>query len=187
MSILSRIIAGALLAAALTLGMQGPTAPRARAEHPEFTPICGPLVSPLGGSIEWDPPTLQKLQEELLIESARYDPEARRFRWVMRTKRAFPGGLAEAEEELGKVLKAAYKDKLFCAYFYDAEGRKVGIGQVFFLFGERRPDNTFSVFADLNLSNADLVASRAIITLCDRPPPFKAEEPGKEPGKNGKP
>jgi hypothetical protein len=179
MSILSRTVAGVLLAAALTLGVQGLTAPRARAEYPEFTPICGPLVSPLGGNIQWDPPTLQKLQEELTIESARYAPEGRRFSWVMRTKRTFPGELAEAEKELGKVLQAAYKDKLFCAYFYDPEGRKVGIGQLFFLFGERRPDNTFSVFADLNLINADLVASRAIITLCDRPPPFKGEEPSK--------
>jgi hypothetical protein len=180
------MIAGALLAAALTVGVQGLTAPRACAYHPEFTPICGPLVSPLGGNIQWDPPALQKLQEELIIESARYAPEDRRFRWVLRTKRAFPGELAEAEKALAKALQDAYKGKIFCAYYYDPEGRKVGEGQLFFLFGERRPDNTFSVFADLNLINADLIASRAVITLCERLPPLKGEEPGKEPVKNGK-
>jgi hypothetical protein len=185
MSTVNRTTAGLLLAAALTLAVQGPLAPRAGAEHPEFTPICGPLVSPLGGSIQWDPPTLKKLQEELIIESAGYSPEGRRFSWVMRTKKAIPGDLGEAEKELGKAFRVAYKDKLFCAFFYDAEGRKVGIGQLFFLFGERRPDNTFSVFADLNLQNADLIASRAVITLCDRPPSFKADE--KEGGKSEKP
>src|SRR5262249_60386738 len=88
-------------------------------------------------------------------------------------------------KELGKAFSAAFKGKVFCAFFYDAEGRKVGIGQLFFVFGERRPDNTFSVFADLNLQNADLVATRAVITLCSPPPPLKTDE--KEGGKGEKP
>jgi hypothetical protein len=187
MTTVSRTVAGVLLAAALALGVQGLTAPRAGAGHPEFTPICGPPVSPLGGNIQWDPPTLQKLQEELIIESARYDPEGRRFTWVMRTKRAFPGELAEAELELGKTLRAALKDKLFTAFFYDTEGRKMGEGPVFFTFGERRPDNTFSIFADLNLQNADLIATRAVITLRERPQLPKLDEGAKEPGKGEKP
>ncbi len=168
MSIVSRTIAAALLAAALVLGVQQGTAPRACAHGPEFTPICGPFVSPLGGNIQWDPTTLRRLQEEFIIEGAAYSPENHRFTWVLRTRQSFSGTPEEAERKLADSIRATYKDMGFCVYFYNDEGRKVGIGEVFITTGERRPDNTFTLFADINLANADLIATRALVTLCER-------------------
>ncbi len=210
MSILSRSVAAVLLAGALALGTGRLTPSGARADFPEFapglpefaphapefaphppefTPLCGPFVSPLGSNVQWDGPAARKLQEEFVVESARYVPEERRFSWTLRTRRSFPGELAEAEKKLGETLATAWKDTGFSAYFYDGQGRKVGIGEIFFQIGERRLDNTFSVFADLNLHNADLIATRAIIVLSERPrlpePPTKDGKDGKN-GKEGK-
>jgi hypothetical protein len=186
MSIVSRCIAAVLLAAALALAGQELTAPRACAHGPEFTPVCGPFVSPLGGNIQWDPKSLQKLQEEFIIESGAYSPENRRFTWVLRTRRSFPGTPEEAEKKLAEVIQATYKDTGFCVYFYNHEGRKVGVGEVFITTGERRPDNTFVLFADVNLVNADLVATRALVTLCERPKEEEKEKDKKKDEKDGK-
>jgi hypothetical protein len=179
MSIMSRSIAAVLLVAALALGGQELAAPRACADCPEFTPACGPFVSPLGGNIQWDPTTLQKLQEEFVIESSAYSPENRRYTWVLRTRRSFPGTHEEAEKKLGEVVLATYgKDIGWCVYFYNDEGRKVGVGEIFITTGERRPDNTFVLFADLSLLNADLIATRGLVTLCEQKP-YQWEEEGK--------
>lgn len=186
MLIVSRSVAAVLLAAALALGVQGLFAPRASADGPEFTPICGPFLSPLGGNIQWGPGALQKVQQEFVIESARYVPEEHRYSWVLRTRKAFPGGLADAEAQFAEMKATLLDKRALCAYFYDGEGRKVGEGRIFLVPGERRPDNTFSVFADLTLLNADLVATRAVITLCI-PPPSRLEDKknGKEGDKEG--
>jgi hypothetical protein len=194
MSIVSRSLAALLLVAALALGTHELTVPRARAHGPEFTPLCGPFVSPVGSNIQWDPKTYQKIQEEFIFESAAYSPENRRFTWVLRTRRSFPGTPEEAEKKLAEVIQATYaKDKKtdigWCVYFYNHEGRKVGVGEIFFLTGERRPDNTFTIFADLSLLNADLIATRAVVTICERPKEEEEKEKkeeGKDKKKNGK-
>ena len=179
MSIVNRSIAAVLLAAAVLLGMQGLRMPLAGAQHPEFTPICGPFASPLSDSIQWGPFASQKLQQVLTIEGGRYIPETRSFSWNMRTNEPFPGELEEAEKKLIDSLRMTFKDKIFCALFYDAEGHKMGRGVVSLVIGERRPDGRFSVFGDLNLHNADLVSTRALITLCERPK-LELPEPEKE-------
>jgi hypothetical protein len=169
MSIVSRSLAALLLLAALGVGVHGLVGPRARADGPEFTRLCGPDVSPLGSNIQWDPAAYERLLKDFVVEATRYSPEDHRFTWTLRTRRSFPGALGKAETELAKVLQALIEDGLFGAYFYDAEGRKVGFGELFILPGERRPDNTFVVFADLNLYNADLIATRAVITQIGLP------------------
>jgi hypothetical protein len=180
----SRSIAAALLAAALTLGLRGRLAPRARADGPEFTPLCGPFVSPVGENVQWGPGALQKLQEEFVIESGRYIPEEHRYTWVLRSQHAFPGNLEDAEKLLEKRMDASMNKKAFCAFFYDPTGRKMGTGVVYLLIGERRPDNSFTVFADLSVLNVDLVATRAVITLGTCVPPMP-QFPDKEGAKNG--
>jgi hypothetical protein len=182
MSILSRTLAGTLLAAALVVTLHGLAGPRARGE--EFIRLCGPEVFPLGSNIQWDPYAYGKFSEVFVIEGTRYRPEERRFTLALRSRNSFPGSLAKAEEELFEAMMKATKGGLFAAYYYDAEGRKMGRGELFFTFSERRPDNTFTVYADLNLQNADLIATKGIITLIEqrgllgRKLEFKVEPPG---------
>jgi hypothetical protein len=165
MSIKSRTLAAVLLTAALGVLLQGLAGPRARAHGPEFTRLCGPEVFPLGSNIQWDPPALEAFSKVFVVETTRYSPEEHRVSWTLRSVRSYPGPLGKAEDDLGEALRKATKGALFRALFYNDEGRKMGDGQLFIVPGERRPDGTFTAFADLSLRNAELIASKAVITL----------------------
>ncbi len=136
---------------------------------PTHAPVA-PMSCAFTASVTWDPPLLQRLQKEFTIVGPRYSPRDRRLSWVLRTRKTYPNELGDAEIKLQDALREAVgKNKLLCAFFYDGEGRKVGLQQIFLSAGERAPDNTFVVFADLNVANAEAITARVVITLCERP------------------
>ncbi|MCI0459044.1 MAG: hypothetical protein L0Z62_18970 [Gemmataceae bacterium] len=136
---------------------------------PHHAPVA-PMSCAFTASVTWDPPLLERLQKEFTITGPSYSMRDRRLSWVLRTKKPYPEELGDAETKLQDALNAAVgKNKLLCAFFYDGEGRKVGLQQVFLSAGERGPDNRFLVFADLNVANAEAITTRVVITLCERP------------------
>ena len=87
----------------------------------------------------------------------------------MRTRDPYPGALGVAEKKLRDNLDEAFKDVVFVGFFYDADRRKVGSSQGYFLSGERDADGRFLVCADLNTANMELVAARTVVTQVERP------------------
>ncbi|MCC6417989.1 MAG: hypothetical protein IT429_07030 [Gemmataceae bacterium] len=133
--------------------------------------------------IIWDPPVQERFLKEFTIAGQRYSPKDRRLSWTLRTNKTYPGELGAAEAKLLTALTDAVGEKsLVCAYFYNPEGRRLGLTQVFLSPGERLPDGAFLVFADLNVANMEMLATRVVITLCERPEPVPDMPPAKEPG-----
>src|SRR5881394_3504001 len=130
MFILKRRSAVALLAAALAAVLTSPKN-RARAEDVD----CAPLGWQIASNTTWDPLAFDKLLTDFTVESARYSPADRRITWTLRTKKTYTGELGIAERKLRDALEDAFKKTYYCAHFYDAERRKLGSGEVFFVPG----------------------------------------------------
>src|SRR5262249_36664456 len=130
---------------------------------------CFSFPGQLAAAAEWDPLAYQKLLEDFTVESAKYSPADRRITWVLRTRKPYPDEVGLAEAKLRKAIDDALEKIYYCGYFYDAEGRKLGFSEVFFVIGERGPDNLFTVFADLDVSNMESLAAKILVTRCPRP------------------
>ncbi len=129
---------------------------------------CDPAGNLPAPPVVWEPATYTRLQEVFDVEGNSFDPGDRRISWRLVTKKTFAGPVGLAETKVREALDEAYKKEVFCVFFYDAEGRKVGSGDVFLLIGERRADDRFAIFASVNTINTELIAVRGLITLCER-------------------
>src|SRR5262249_60564986 len=109
----------------------------------------------------WDPPVEERLLKEFTVTGPNYSPKDRRLSWMLRTKKTYPNELGLADAKLQKALaEAVGPTNILCALLYNSDGRKIGLAQVFLSAGERQPDNTFVVFADLNVANMEVLATR---------------------------
>jgi hypothetical protein len=173
MSIIKRGVGVLLLTAASLTAVGTIPTTRAAADDGEcILPDCEMAGGQLAVATTWDPRAYEKLTEDFIVESARYSSSDRRISWTLRTKKPFEGEVGVAEGRLTETLETLFKRNYYCAFFYDAERRKVGSSEIFFTPGERDASDRFVVFADCSVANVEAFTAKVVVTLCERPPDY---------------